>query len=154
MKLNYDSCYRLNKTALLKGAQIFGLTFLGDGATIKRAPLINCLAMCGNSPPVVVAIDDCSEHMVDGGKKDTSYIAHLFGEKFAEYDPGKVFTDLFFFDGASNVQKGGKILTVQYSRTYCLHGGDHDVVSLFFSDIANFIPIQVCGYVYIPFVVL
>ena len=89
MKLNYDSCYRFNKTALLKDAQIFGLTFLGDGATIKRAPLINCLAMCGNSPPVVVASDDCSEHMVDGGEKDASYIAHLFGEKLRSTTQGR-----------------------------------------------------------------
>ena len=79
--------------------------------------------MCGNYPPIVVAIDDCSEHMADGGKKDASYIAHLFGEKIAEYNPGKVLTDLFFFDRASNVQKGGNFLTVRYPRTYFLHGG-------------------------------
>ena len=109
--------------------------------------------MCGNPPPFVVVIDDCSERMAAGGKKDASYIAHLFGEKVAEYDPGKVLTDLFFFDGASNVQKGGNILTVQYPRTYFLHGGEH-VCSLLFSDIAKFPPIKVCDYVYIPFVVL
>ena len=109
--------------------------------------------MCGNTPPIVVGIEDCSEHMADGGKKDATCIALLFGAKVAEYDPGKVLTNLFFFDGASNIQKGGEILTVQYPRTYCLHGGEH-VCSLLFSDIAKYPPIKVREYVYIPFVVL
>ena len=91
--------------------------------------------------------------MANGGKKDATYIALLFGLKVAEYDPGKVLTDFFFFDGASNVQKGGEILTVQYPMTHCLHGGEY-VCSLFFSDIAKFPPIKVCEYVYILFVVL
>ena len=98
----------MNKESLLKEAKPFGLTFIGDGATIKRAPLMNVLSVCGNTPPIVVVIEDCSEHMADGGKKDSTYIALLFGTKVAEHDPGKVLTDFFFFDGANNVQKGGK----------------------------------------------
>ena len=109
--------------ALLNEALTFGLTFLEDDAIIKRTPLNLDLAMCGDSPPVVVAIDDCTKHMADGRKKDATHIADLFGEKAEEYDPGKMLTDLFFFDGTSNVQKGGDILTVSYCRSYCLHGG-------------------------------
>ena len=137
----------------MKESKTVGLTFIGDGATIKRAPLMNILAMCGNTPPIVVCIEDCSEHMADGGKKDTTYIALLLGATVADYDPGKVLTNLFFFNRASNVQKGGKFLTVQYQMTYCLHGGEH-VCSSLFSDIAKFPPIKLYEYVYIPFVVL
>ena len=123
-------------------AVTFGLSFMGDGATIKRMPLCNVLAMCGDIHPMLVAIYDCSEHMASGGKKDAAYIAELFGEKVVEYDPEKVHTDLFFFDGAGNMQKGGEILTAKYPRAYCFHGGEH-VVSLFFSDISKFTPIKV-----------
>ena len=110
-------------------------------------PLCNVLALCGDIHPILVAIYDCSEHMASGGKKDAAYIAELFGEKVVEYDPEKVHTDLFFFDGAGNMQKGGAILTAQYPRAYCFHGGEH-VVSLFFSDISKLTPIKVsakCG---------
>ena len=86
-----------DKVASLKEALTFGLTFLEDDAIIKRTPLINDLAMCGDSPPVVVAIDDCTKHMADGRKKDATHIADLFGEKAEEYDPDKMLTDLFFF---------------------------------------------------------
>ena len=65
LKLNYDSDYSIIKEELLKEAKTFGLTFIGDGATIKQAPLMNILSMCGNTPPIVVGIGDCSEHMAD-----------------------------------------------------------------------------------------
>ena len=47
-----------------------------------------------------------------------------------------------FFDGAANVQLGGKILEVIYLRSYSLHGGEH-VISLFFNDLAKLKPIKV-----------
>ncbi len=34
LDLNYDNIYQQNKEELLKFAQVFGLTFLGDRATI------------------------------------------------------------------------------------------------------------------------
>ena len=81
---------------------------MGDGATVKEMPLVNVLGISGDSPPVVVAVNDCTEHMAAGGKKDATYIFNVFEETVADYDPSKVHTDLFFVDGASNVQKGGK----------------------------------------------
>lgn len=69
------------------------------------------------------------------GGKDVSYIAEVFMDNVAEYDPGKVNTDLFFCDGASNVQKAGKVLMATFPHTFCFHGGEH-VMSLFFSSIA------------------
>jgi hypothetical protein len=49
---------------------------------------------------------------------------------------------LFWFDGTSNVQKGGQILEAIYPRSYSLHGGEH-VISLFFDDLAKLEPIKV-----------
>jgi hypothetical protein len=79
--------------------------------------------------------------MQDGGKKDASYIASLFAAEVIKFDPQSSFTDVFFFDGASNVQKAGQILMAKFPRTFCFHGGEH-VVSLFFSSIAKIRPIK------------
>jgi hypothetical protein len=38
---------------------------------------------------------------------------------------------VFYFDGASNVQKVGQILMAKFLLTFCFHGGEH-VVSLSF----------------------
>jgi len=45
LDLNYKSCQRANKKTLLSDAATFGLGLLGDGATIHRMPLINCLTV-------------------------------------------------------------------------------------------------------------
>ena len=143
LDLNYQTTYKSNKEKLLKEARVFGLAFLGDGATIKRMPLMNVLAMTATVSPMTIAIQDCSSHMVDGGKKDAVYVASLFEEKVAEFDPQNQLTDVFFFDGASNVQKAGELLMAKYPRSFSFHGGEH-VVSLFFSSIAKLKPIKVC----------
>ena len=143
LQLSYNSTKAVNTTTLLRAAHTWGTSWMGDGATVKKMPLINVLGMSGNSHPVVVAVNDCTEHMAAGGKKDASYISAIFEDKVGEYDPTKEHTDLFFFDGASNVQKGGDILCEKYPRAYCLHAGEH-VVALFFSDIAKLGPIKVC----------
>ena len=72
------------------------------------------------------------EHMASRGKKDALYIAQLYEEYVMKYNPDKMYTNIFFFDGASNVQKGGRILEAKYPHLYCLHSGEH-VVSLFFT---------------------
>jgi hypothetical protein len=63
-------------------------------------------------------------------------------EVVCSFDPTKEMTDVFYFDGASNVQKAGQVLEVIFPRTYCFHGGKH-VVSLFFDDLAKLAPIKV-----------
>ena len=118
MDLNFETRYNANKMALLKEANTFGLAFLGDGATVKRMPLMNILAMCGDTPPITVSIQDCTEHMQDGGKKDATYIARLFEEEVNKFDPKRSCTDVFFFDGASNVQKAGQILMAKFPHTF------------------------------------
>ncbi len=48
---------------------MFGLSWIGDGATIKQMPLVNMLEMFGKAAPVDVLIRDCTSHMKDGRKK-------------------------------------------------------------------------------------
>ena len=55
---NFKSCWEASRDALLLNSFIFGLEFLGDGATIARMPFINILGMCGDTPPVVIGIHD------------------------------------------------------------------------------------------------
>ncbi len=76
-------------------AALFGLLWLSDRATIKKMPLNNMLVMCGDKPPAVISICDCTSHMVEGGKKDAEFIMNFFKEKVDEFNPSKVHTDFF-----------------------------------------------------------
>jgi hypothetical protein len=108
---------------------------MGDGATIYKMPLMNIIALNGTTAPMTVSIHDCTKHLEERGKKDMAYIAEMFDVKVLEYDPQLLCTDVFYFDGASNVQKAGEILmTAKFPQTFCFHRGEH-VVSLFFSSI-------------------
>jgi hypothetical protein len=105
--------------------------------------LMNILAISGAFPPMTISIQDCTKHMVEGGKKDALYIADHFDEKVMEYNPLKICIDLFYFDGASNVQKAGEVLMARFPCSFCFHGGKH-AVSLFVSSIAKIKPVKVC----------
>ena len=50
---------------------------------------------------------------------------------------------IFYFDGASNVQKAVKVLGVKFPRTVTYHGGEY-VVALWFSDLAKIPEVKVC----------
>ena len=53
-----------------KEAEIFGLLFLGDGATISRCPLLNILDSAKNIPVAVLEIVYFQGYLDDGNKKD------------------------------------------------------------------------------------
>jgi hypothetical protein len=141
LDINYNNVVGDNKENLCRESDVFGLCWLSDGATIARMPLLNVLGLCADTPPTCVAIEDCSGHMTTGGKKDATFIADLM-EDIVKYDPDKTLTTIFWFNGASNVQKACKILEQKFPRAYSLHGGEH-VVSLFFSDISKYPVIKV-----------
>ena len=75
-----------------------------------------------------------TDHLVDGGKKDASFIASLFDPWVVKLDPLSTRVDSVFFDGASNVQKAGRILEAKYPRIHVQTCAAH-AVSLFFSDL-------------------
>jgi hypothetical protein len=111
--------------------------------------LMNILAMSGAFLPMTISIQDCTKHVAEGGKKDALYIADLFDEKVIEYNPLKTCTDVFYFDGASNVQKAGEVLMARFPCSFCFRRGKH-VVSLFFSSIAKIKPVKVCHVFALP----
>jgi hypothetical protein len=51
--------------------------------------------------------------------------------------------DLVLFDGASNVHNAGKLVSITYPCITVVHGAEH-VVSLFFKDIFNKMPVFQC----------
>ena len=114
LDLNYKKLLERQYTSLLKDAEHYGLTLYGDGATVKKMPLINILASGAHLTTAVLDIMDCSKHMCKGGKKDAVYIAELFLPHLMKLDPEMKHVDLFYFDGATNVQKAGQILCASY----------------------------------------
>lgn len=135
LDMNYSLYKKEMITSLERDTDIFGIAFFGDGATIKKSPLINILASSSHLPVGCLQIVDCSGHMSSSGKKDAQFIASLFLPHIAEMEqkiPNS--TDLVIFDGASNVQKAGKLLAAQFPRIAVIHGAEH-VISLFFQDV-------------------
>ena len=57
-------------------------------------------------------------------------------------DPSYKLADLVMFDGAKNVQNGGKIIHAFNPRILSIHGGEH-ASGLFFGDAAKLNPIKV-----------
>ena len=129
--------YKKRNIALAKlESGTYGLSMFGDGATVRKMPLINILLAGVHNPACVVRIADCTEALQAGATKDASFIARLFLTVMKEIDPTKELIDVLYFDGASNVQKAGKILALHYPRVTCLHGAEH-VIALFFSDLGK-----------------
>ena len=142
LELNSKNYTKASRAKVVKVADIFGATFLGDMATIHRMPLLNVLVLCADYPPSTLAIKDATDHLKAGGKKDAPYIAGVFDGIVTDYLPKSGCADLFLFDGASNVQKAGQLLSIRFPHAACYHGGEH-VTSLFFSDLAKLPAIKV-----------
>jgi hypothetical protein len=142
LDINHRNIVEHNKEVLRQEADVFGLSWLSDGAAISRSPLINVLGLCADIPPIFVAIKDCSGHMSVGGKNDVKYIANLLEDVIVPYDPDKTKSAIFWFDGAGNVEKSGRIIQAKFPRSYSLHGGER-VVSLFYSHIPKIKEINV-----------
>jgi hypothetical protein len=135
LDLNYDLYKRNHHVVLMQDAEVYGIAFYGDGATVKKVPLLNALASCVYNTAICLEIVDCSGHMEEGGKKDAKYIAGQFIPYIDACESEKKnVVDLVLFDGASNVQAAGQVLVACYPRITVLHGAEH-VISLFFSDI-------------------
>ena len=135
LDLNYSIYIKNTCDALQKDADIYGLTFFGDAATIRKSPLINILASSVHLPVGCLRIADCSGHLQADGKKDAAYISELFVPHIIEMEKTTPkCTDLVIFDGASNVQKAGALLEAQFPHISVLHGAEH-VVSLFYHDV-------------------
>ncbi len=143
LDLNHAQYMDRNTDELLQECDAFGLTLFGDGATVKKAPLLNVLASGAYLPSVCLEIVNCSKHMAEGGKKDAKYIASRFDPYITKYETHSPHVvDLVIFDGASNVQKAGDVLQAKWNRLSVIHGAEH-VMSLFFGDLFKRSELQV-----------
>jgi hypothetical protein len=110
------------------------LSFYGDGATVKKMPLINILASGAYLQTALLEIVDATSHLEKGGEKDASYTSSLFRPHIHEYEKDNPNSkDYCAFDGAANVQKAERILQAHYPCIVVTHGAEH-VLSLFFQD--------------------
>ena len=87
-------------------------------------------------PAVLVDIVDCTRRLLEGQKKDGTFISSLFLPLLERLDRLKERTDIAFFDGGSNFQLAGRIMQAVYPRITVVHGLEH-VLSLVFEDIAK-----------------
>jgi hypothetical protein len=134
LEINYDTYQVKTKDMLIKDINVFGLSFYGDGATVRKMPLTNILASGAYLQTGLLEIVDATPHLSSGGKKDACYISGLFRPHINDYErecPNSV--DFCSFDGAANVQKAGEILQAHFPRIVVSHGAEH-VLSLFFQD--------------------
>ena len=92
-------------------------------------PLINVLASGGTCKPTLLKIIDTTGHLAAGGNKCALY--HVIQLKPIIESLGEGVVDYVSFDGASNVQKAGKQLSIWFPRITCTHGGEHVVNSVF-----------------------
>ncbi len=57
------SLYKSNKDVIVQKAELFGLCWLGDGATIHKMLKSNMLLMYGDKLPAVLSSCACTGHM-------------------------------------------------------------------------------------------
>jgi hypothetical protein len=139
LDIAYMSQLKRDFRELLVDADVFGIGFFGDGATIHKCPLVNVFASSFHVPAMIVNIVDCTKQLQGGRKKDGTFISDLFIPVIKALDQLKDKADIIFFDGGSNFQLAGRIIEAEFPRVTVVHGLEH-VLSLVFEDIAK-IPI-------------
>ena len=80
MDVIHDQNMERNLSLTEKESDIFGLLFLGDGATIFRVPLLNILVSGKNLPVAVLELVGFQGHLADGGKRNGTFICNRFLE--------------------------------------------------------------------------
>eukprot|EP00804_Cyclotella_cryptica_P023183 CCRYP_000384-RA/>CCRYP_000384-RA protein AED:0.23 eAED:0.23 QI:0/0/0/1/0.5/0.33/3/0/501 len=115
---------------LLVDADVFGAAIFGDAATIHKCPLVNLFASSFHVPAMLVDIVDCTSTLLEGQKKDGTFISSLFLPLLEKLDALKDRTDIVFFDVGGTHHAGG------VSKNTVVHGLEH-VLSLVFEDIAK-----------------
>ena len=85
-----DKCFENNinnrRERLLNGADIYGLHFQGDGATIKGTLLLDMLDGGIYLPVSVQNILEFTGHITGGNKKDAKIVAESFFDPMNDLD--------------------------------------------------------------------
>jgi len=122
-----DINYKVQETALLtalkNGADLGGVQFCSDFATIKGNACLNILASGPHAQSVVLDIVDCHEHLAEGGIKDGRFVFNSV-QPWVE-KVGRANFDVWATDGGSNMVLGGKLLKAQNPRVHLHRGIDH-----------------------------
>ena len=127
----FDNHIKKQCEKLLNGEYIYGLTFQGDGETIKDTPLLNILAGGFYLTVLVQKILDCTGRITGGHNKDAKFFAKSFFDPINDLDPEKYFVDLHMFDGASVCRTVKKIFKVVYPMLSCIVVSEHICHNLF-----------------------
>ena len=130
LEVIHDQNIKRNLSLIEKESEIFGLLFLGDGATISRVPLLSILVSGKNLPVAVLELVDCQGHLADGGENNGIFICNRFIDHIKRIYPHKSIIDVIMFDGASNVQLAGELLQIRYPKITVMRGVEY-TVSLF-----------------------
>ena len=69
----HDQNMERNLSLIEKESDIFGLLFLGDGATISRISLLDILVSGNNLPVAVLELSGCQGHLSDDGGKYVTF---------------------------------------------------------------------------------
>ena len=96
----HDQNMERNLSLIKKDSDIFGLLFIGDGATISRIRLLNILVSVKNLPAAILECVDCQVHLADGGEKYRTFLCNRCIEHIRTIDPHKSIKDVVMFDGA------------------------------------------------------
>ena len=78
----------------------------------KDLHLIKCFR--GNLPVAALKLVDWQGQLVYGGGTYGTFICTIFLNHTRKNNPHKSITDVFMFDGASNLQLGGEMLKTHY----------------------------------------
>jgi hypothetical protein len=69
LESNYSTHKDTQMATLASDLEVYGVALYGDGATIKKMPLVNVLASGAHNTAAVLEIHDCSGHCSQGKKK-------------------------------------------------------------------------------------
>ena len=88
---------------------------------------MNILASAKNIPVAVLVIVDCLGHLINGNKKDGTFVCNRFLNHMKEIGPAKILSDIVMFDEALNVQLAGRLLNVHYPTLTAISGVEQTV---------------------------
>lgn len=95
----------------------------------------------GHETQALMDVINSTNHMVNGGVKDAKYLAQQILPLMTKVDPDKKAFDFVLFDGAANVQKGGKVIQARFPKVIVAKGTEH-VGSLFLAKVFKEPPLQ------------
>ncbi len=140
--LSFQVTYDINIARLLQDAEMFGLGWLGDGATIRQMSLLNFLVLCENAPPRVLSLVDSILHMNDVGIFNVAYTMEQSQKKVNEIYQGRGVTDWFFLRWCIKWSNQWCTLVCNLSLIYVFPRTGASFV-LVFSDFFNLKPTQI-----------